>query len=58
MHNASKIDAMVEACLKAHDLVKAHGTPEMQATMRILLLQIGQEIAHEEVENGKKRNGG
>jgi hypothetical protein len=58
MQNTSKIDAMVEACLKAHDLVKAHSTPEMQATMRILLLQIGQEIAREEAQNGKKRNVG
>lgn len=45
-----KINMMADACLKAHELVKAHGTVEMEATMRILLFQIGQEIALRESE--------
>lgn len=52
------IDAMAAVCLRAHEAVKEHGTPEMQATMRILLFQIAQEIAREQAESQKKRNGG
>lgn len=51
------IDEMVEACLRAHELVKVHGTPEMQATMRILLFQVGRKIADRRTESPKKRDG-
>ncbi|TXN42506.1 hypothetical protein [Methylobacterium sp. WL7] len=51
------VNEMAEACLKANELVKVYGTPEMQAIMRVLLFQIGQEIAREQAESQKKRNG-
>ncbi len=58
MSKVGNIDAMVEACLRAHELVQAHGTPEMQATMRILLFQVGQKIARRRTEGRKKRDDG
>ena len=37
--------ALAEACLEANKIVQAYGTPEMKSLMRLLLFQIGHEIA-------------
>jgi len=57
MSEEGEINTLVEACVKTHELVKAYGTPEMQATMRMLLFQIGQEVARRQAESQKKRDG-
>lgn len=42
------LDGMAELCLEAHALIDAHGTPEMRATIRLLLVQIGRELVRRE----------
>jgi hypothetical protein len=37
--------ALAESCLEANEIVQTYGTPEMKTLMRLLLFQIGQEIA-------------
>ena len=51
VRSTDDVNEMAEACLKANELVKVHGTPEMQAIMRVLLFQIGQEIARKQAES-------
>ncbi|MFK5595655.1 hypothetical protein ACFZ8E_01390 [Methylobacterium sp. HMF5984] len=50
--------ALAEVCLEANEIVQAYGTPEMMTLMRLLLFQIGQEIARCEVEPRAKLDGG
>jgi hypothetical protein len=50
MIDRRKIEQVSEACLVAYETLKRHGTPEMQATMRILLFQIGREVARQQPE--------
>ncbi|GJD45057.1 hypothetical protein AFCDBAGC_2926 [Methylobacterium cerastii] len=45
------LDRMAEVCLEAHALIEAHGTPEMRATIRLLLLQLGRELVRREAES-------
>jgi hypothetical protein len=40
-----EFEGLVNACLVAHEEVKKHGTSEMQTVIRLLLFQIGQELA-------------
>ena len=40
-----EFDEMVDACRKAHDAVKEHGTPEMQAFTTALLHALAKEAA-------------
>lgn len=42
------LDRMAELCLEAHALIDDHGTPEMQVTIRLLLLQVGRALADRE----------
>lgn len=48
------LEAVAEACLTAHQLLELHGTSEMQSVSRVLLFQIGREIARREVESDKQ----
>ncbi|MEE7451064.1 hypothetical protein MRF4_26555 [Methylobacterium radiotolerans] len=45
MSDDDGFDRMVEAAILAHQLVTAHGTETMQLLSRLLLLEIGTEIA-------------
>jgi hypothetical protein len=45
-----KLDRMAEVCLEAHALIDAGGTPAMRAMIRLLLLQIGREMARRQAE--------
>ena len=51
------LDRMAEVCLEAHALIEAHGTPEMRATIRLLLLQLGRELVRRETESQREREG-
>ncbi len=42
-------DRMADACLLAAEQVNEHGSPELQAAMRMLLFILGQEIAGQRV---------
>lgn len=44
MEDDESFNAMVEACLTAHEAVADAGTPAMLAMTRALLWQLGQEI--------------
>ncbi|MEE7439971.1 hypothetical protein SAMN02799625_02886 [Methylobacterium sp. UNC300MFChir4.1] len=45
MSDDDGFDRMVEATILAHQLVAAHGTATMQLLSRLLLMEIGTEIA-------------
>lgn len=45
MSDDDGFDRMVEATILAHQLVVAHGTATMQLLSRLLLMEIGAEIA-------------
>jgi hypothetical protein len=45
------LDRTAEAILTAHRLVIEHGNPRMQALSRLLLMEIGKEIAAGEREH-------
>ncbi|MCJ2106370.1 hypothetical protein MKK70_13455 [Methylobacterium sp. E-041] len=49
MEVCEQIEAIANACLEANEVIERHGTPEMQTLMRLLLFQIGQEIARQQV---------
>ena len=51
------LDRMAEICLEAHALIEAHGTPEMRATIRLLLLQLGRALVRRESEPRGERDG-
>ncbi|TXN15778.1 hypothetical protein FV219_02020 [Methylobacterium sp. WL122] len=44
----NKINAIADLYLRAHEIIEQHGTPEMRSLMRLLLFQIGQELARQE----------
>lgn len=50
MKSSEELEAMAEACLKAHESVANSGTPEMLVLMQIVLFQVGHEIARRESE--------
>ncbi|MCJ2062867.1 hypothetical protein MKK63_09115 [Methylobacterium sp. J-088] len=45
MSSAPDVDHIADAVIKAHQLIQDHGTSEMKALSRMLLLIVGQEIA-------------
>jgi bacterioferritin (cytochrome b1) len=45
MSNEDGFDRMARAAIRAHRLMALHGTPMMQHLSRLLLLEIGREIA-------------
>ncbi|MHB2207572.1 hypothetical protein [Methylobacterium sp. CM6257] len=45
MSDDDGFDRMVEATIGAHQLLVSHGTPTMQLLSRLLLTEIGAEIA-------------
>ncbi len=40
-------DDVADACLRAAEQVMTHGSPELKAAMRVVLLILGQEIARD-----------
>ena len=46
--------ALAEACLEANEIVQVYGTPEMKTLMRLLLFQIGRELARCQAKPGTK----
>lgn len=45
MPDDAGFDRMVRAAIDTHRLLQTHGTPAMQLLSRLLLLEIGREIA-------------
>jgi len=45
MPDDADFDRMVKVAIRAHQLLHAHGTPAMQLLSRLLLIEIGREIA-------------
>ncbi|MCJ2065383.1 hypothetical protein MKK63_22100 [Methylobacterium sp. J-088] len=45
MSSTPDLDHIADAVIKAHYLIQDHGTSEMKALSRMLLLIVGQEIA-------------
>jgi hypothetical protein len=45
MSDEDGFDRMVEAAIGTHQLLVAHGTPTMQLLSRLLLMEVGAEIA-------------
>ena len=45
-----EFDEMVDACRKAHDAVREHGTPEMQAFTTALLHALAKEAARRSID--------
>jgi len=56
MNRALDLDAVAEACIAAHAAIEEHGTPEMKALIRTLLLIVGKEIARG-ISTSDKREG-
>lgn len=52
------LDRTAEAILTAHKLITEHGTPGMQALSRLLLMEVGQEIADRERVRGSADDDG
>ncbi len=42
------LDRLVEVCLEAHALIDRCGTPAMRTMIRMLLFQVGRELARRE----------
>lgn len=47
-----EFDEMVDACRRAHEAVREHGTPEMQAFTTALLHALAKEAARRSVGGG------
>lgn len=45
MNQVRDLDAVADACIAAHTVIEEHGTPEMQALIRVMLHLVGREIA-------------
>ena len=45
MASREQFESIADACLAAHAEIEKHGTSEMQHLIRILLFQIGQQLA-------------
>ncbi len=45
MTGQNDFDLMSDRCIEAGDAVMKHGSPDMQAAMRVLLAVLGREIA-------------
>ncbi|GJD47156.1 hypothetical protein AFCDBAGC_5042 [Methylobacterium cerastii] len=45
MPKPAQFEVMLDACLAAYELIKESGTPEAEALMRLVLFQIGLELA-------------
>ena len=61
MGSQRDFDAMAEACIKAGQLVKEHGSFDLQAAMRVALYVLGREIARQEArraESGGRKSSG
>ncbi|GJD43779.1 hypothetical protein AFCDBAGC_1634 [Methylobacterium cerastii] len=43
-----KLEEIADACLALHEEIKRHGTTEMQHFIRLLLFQVGQELARQQ----------
>ena len=48
MATREQIETIADACLEADEEIKKYGSREMQTLMRLLLFQIGQELAHQQ----------
>ena len=44
MDEAANFETMTDLCIAAHEAVAESGTPEMEATIKLLLFQIAREI--------------
>ena len=49
MATPGQFDRIADVCLAAHAEIKEHGTSEMQNLIRLLLFEIGQELARQQL---------
>lgn len=42
---------LADACLAANEVIERHGTSEMRALIRLLLFQVGQELARQQASS-------
>lgn len=45
-----QIEVIAQACIEANDLIQESGTDMMKTIMRVLLFEIGQEIARQQAD--------
>ena len=55
MGTRKQFESMTDVCLAAHEVIKKHGTLEMQNLIRLLLFQIGQELARRQAKEHEVR---
>ena len=54
MNHAPDLDVVADACIAAHAAIEEHGTAEMKALIRTLLLIVGKEMARHISTSGKR----
>lgn len=47
MATQDKLEEIADACLALHEEIKRHGTAEMQHLIRLMLFQVGQDLARQ-----------
>lgn len=57
MRADADLDAMTEACIEAARLVRLHGSPDLQAAMRVVLFILGGEAAKRQEREGAPEGG-
>ena len=54
MVETDQIDVIAQVCMEANDLIQESGTDMMKTLMRVLVLEVGQQVAREQASPQKK----